>query len=82
MAKKQQHPDMMYFKNMALWLLAYKLFRDYLEILKEGFTPEPEMFFERWSKICLQTGEYSEYEVECIWKLFLDLLIARARNIK
>lgn len=79
---KQEHPDLKTFKNMAMWLLAYKLFRDYLELLRFGYRPEPEKFFEVWSVKCLEAGAYSKREVAGIWKLFVDLLVARAESLK
>ena len=79
---KQEHPELQGFKGMALWLLSYKLFRDYLELLRFGQKPEPEKFFEVWVARCMPTDiEYSKKDKSDIWKLFLGLLIARSEQL-
>ena len=72
----QSFQELMSFKHMALWLLAYKLYRDYLEIIKFGQQAEPESFFEAWDK-SYAPSIYSKEEKNCVWSLFLKLLIAR-----
>ena len=73
---KQQHPELQSFKSMALWLLAYKLFRDYLELLRFGQTPELEKFFEVWSGIHLR----GEGVVSQVWKCSMCKLVARSKK--
>lgn len=73
---KQGYQGLMSFKRMALWLLAYKIYRDYIEVIKLGYTPEPEKFFESWEESYAPSG-YSKREKECVWSLFLALLVAR-----
>jgi len=69
------------FKSMALWLLAYKLFRDYVDLLNFHRNPEPEKFFELWVEKCMPTNvDYSKDDKLNIWRLFLGLLIARAEH--
>jgi len=66
---------------MALWLLAYKLFRDYIDLVTIMQRPEPESFFEVWTARCMPSNiEYTKEDRSKIWKLFLDLLIARAAH--
>ena len=80
---KQEHPDLQSFKSMALWLLAYKLFRDFIELLRAGYKVEPEKFFESWVDRCMPTTQvYSKEEQAAIWKLFLGLLFARVEQPK
>jgi hypothetical protein len=73
---KQEHPELLSFKHMALWLLAYKLYRDYFEVIKFGRAQEPEKFFEDWASQ-YAPSMYSNEEKNCIWHLFLKLLMAR-----
>ena len=75
---KQEHPELLGFKHMALWLLAYKLYRDYFEAVRFSSAPEPEKFFEDWStQFAPNPNAYSVEDKNCIWYLFLRLLIAR-----
>ena len=78
---KQEHQDLKNFKSMALWLLAYKLFRDYIDLVNFHQRPEPEKFFEVWVARAMPTNiDYSDKDKSNIWRLFLDLLIARAEH--
>lgn len=79
---KQQNLELQSFKSLALWLLAYKLFRDYLELIRFGQRPELEKFFEVWVARCMPTdAEYTQKDKSDIWKLLLGLLFARAEQI-
>jgi len=73
---EQKHPELLGFKHMALWLLAYKLYRDYFEAVRFNQHPEPEKFFEVWGALHL-VKLYSKEDKNCIWFLFLKLLVAR-----
>jgi len=83
MKESKQKQDLQNFKSMALWLLAYKLFRDYIDLLNFKQNPEPEKFFELWTTRCMPTNiDYSQDDKSNIWKLFLGLLIARSEHYK
>jgi hypothetical protein len=74
--KQQEHVELIGYKHMAIWLLAYKLYRDYFEVIMHMQYPEPEKFFEEWRDhfACSVTQE----EKNTIWTLFVKLLIARS----
>jgi len=78
---KQEHENLQSFKSMALWLLAYKLFRDYIDLINFNQNPEPEKFFELWIEKSMPANvEYSQRDRINIWRLFIGLLIARAEH--
>lgn len=83
MKDSKQDIELQNFKSMALWLLSYKLFRDYIDVVNFKQNPEPEKFFEIWIQKCMPDKvTYSSRDKANIWRLFLDLLIARAESYK
>ena len=86
MARKQESQELIGFKHMALWLLAYKLYRDYFDIVNTGRAIEPEQFFDDWSTYCMMHMQgpvkYSKEDRNCVWILFLKLLVTRVETLK
>jgi hypothetical protein len=77
---KVENPELQGFKNATLWLLSYKLFRDYFDAVRLRQCPEPEQFFTEWVRQGL--SDYNKEEQDIIWELFIKLLVARAGATK
>lgn len=61
--------------NAAALLVSHKMYMDYVGLVSQGFSVEPEHFYDMWIGRFINCSKANEEFNEGIWKYFIHKLV-------